>query len=404
MNTKYVMNNQAKKFSLGLMGMGLLLIILHVFTSHDGEHHYARLWSNVLLNGAWFTGICIAGVFFVAVHNIAMSAWQTVIKRIPEIFYSFLPYSMGLLGLVFIFGYDIYHWSHAEVGHYTEGLEGDFDHLISQKAAYLDIKFTLIRLVVYLLGWMGLSYLIHKNSLNEDMHGGTKWYKKSIVISAIYVVFFAITVSTSSWDWLMSVDPHWFSTLYGWYVFTTYFVSAFAVIILFVIYLKRQGYLEYVNESHMHDLGKYLFAFSMLWMYMWFCQFMLIWYGNIPEETLYFLTRFQNYPLLMGFMLFLNFLCPFLILMTRDSKRNQYILILMAGTTLLGHWLDMFLLIFPSVFESHGHALHGFSFAEIGVLALLAGAFIFVILRKLGEAPLLPENHPYLKESIHHEC
>jgi hypothetical protein len=404
MNYKYEMSQSAKKWSLGLIALGFVLIVMHIIFSHDGEHHYARLWANVLLNASWFTGICIAGLFFVAVHNIAMSAWQTVIKRIPEVFFSFLPFTLLLFLMVFFSGMGIYHWSHEGLAEFTEGLEDKYDNIIAQKAVYLNQTGIIFRTLIYFALWFGLAYLIRKNSIDEDMEGGSKWYRKSITLSSIYVVVFAITISMSSWDWLMSLDPHWFSTLYGWYVFTSYFVSAFAVIILFVIYLKRQGYLTYVNDSHMHDLGKYLFAFSMLWMYMWFCQFMLIWYGNIPEETLYFQTRFTNYPLLMGVMLFFNFLCPFLIIMTRDAKRNQYILMFMAAATLFGHWLDMFILIMPSVFESNDHPLHGFSFAEWGVLAMVAGAFIYVVLNQLQKASLVPHNHPYLKESLHHEC
>lgn len=183
MNYKYEMSQNARKWSLGMIALGLVLIIMHVLFSHDGEDNYHRLWANILLNASWFTGICIAGIFFVAVHNIAMSAWQTVIKRIPEVFFNFLPITALILIMVFSFGMDIFHWSHEGIGEFTEGKEDSFDHIISDKAGYLNQTAITFRTLIYFFGWITLAYLIRKNSLNEDIQGGVKWYRNSIVIS-----------------------------------------------------------------------------------------------------------------------------------------------------------------------------------------------------------------------------
>jgi hypothetical protein len=250
------------------------------------------------------------------------------------------------------------------------------------------------------IGWIILSKLIRNNSLKEDKEGGTKWYRSSIKINAAFIVFFAVSSSMWAWDAVMSLDPHWFSTLFGWYMFSSYWVSFFAVITILVIVLKRMGYLSLVNDSHLHDLGKFMFAFALLWTYFWFSQFMLIWYANIPEETLWYLKRFNDMPVLIGFTLFINFLCPFLILMTRDAKRNQYVLLLMAVLTLIGHWLDFYIVIMP---DGAAH-FKGISLLEIGTTLLFAGGFAMVFFKSLEKASLVPKNHPLLKESIHHEC
>ncbi len=259
----------------------------------------------------------------------------------------------------------------------------------------------MVRMVIYFIGWIGLAFILRKLSRQEDLAAGTKYYKKSLIYSALFIVFFAVTTSTASWDWLMSIDTHWYSTLYGWYMFSSMFVSSLTAITLIVVILKRQGFLPQVNFSHIHDLGKYVFAFSIFWTYLWFCQFVLIWYANIPEETIYYVQRLEDYKFWFFITPVLNFLMPFLILMTRDAKRNYNILIFTGGVVLLGHWLDFYLMVYPGVAGHHDHWYPGL--IELGTLIGFLGGFVFVVFTALTKANLMPKNHPYLEESLHHQ-
>ena len=243
--------------------------------------------------------------------------------------------------------------------------------------------------------WVGF----RKRSLEEDKIGGTEIHFKNYKKGALFLVFFAVFSSTSSWDWLMSIDVHWFSTLYGWYVFAGMWCSAMVVLVLLALYLKKLGYLPKVNESHIHDIGKWTFATSFLWSYLWFSQFMLIWYANIPEETTYYITRFEDFQVLYFTMFLINFAFPMLLLMSRDAKRHAGILTFVGLVILAGHWLDVYIMVAGG--SLGGNACIGL--IEIGMALLLGGAFIRIILINLTKAPLTPVNHPFLDESIHHE-
>jgi Ni/Fe-hydrogenase subunit HybB-like protein len=200
-----------------------------------------------------------------------------------------------------------------------------------------------------------------------------------------------------SWDWIMSVDPHWFSTLFGWYVFSSMFVSGIATIALVTIFLKSKGYLEFVNDSHIHDLAKFMFGFSIFWTYLWFSQFMLIWYSNIPEEVTYFVTRIQDYNLLFFGMVAINFLFPILILMNSDFKRVNWFVVTAGIFILIGHYVDIYVMIMPSTVGPSWFI----GFPEIGAFMFFAGLFIWYIFHTISKAPLIPKGDPYLGESKH---
>jgi hypothetical protein len=220
-------------------------------------------------------------------------------------------------------------------------------------------------------------------------------YKKG----ALFLVFFAVFSSTSSWDWLMSIDVHWFSTLFGWYTFAGMWCTTMVVLIMVTLYLKKLGYLEKVNDHHIHDLGKWAFATSFLWSYLWFSQFMLIWYANIGEEVTYFQMRIDNYKLLYFGMFIINFAFPMLILMSRDAKRHAGILTFIGLIIIGGHWVDLYIMVTAGSLGPTAHI----GLLEIGMALTALSIFILVILRNLTKAPLTPVNHPFLDESIHHE-
>ena len=196
----------------------------------------------------------------------------------------------------------------------------------------------------------------------------------------------------------MSIDTHWFSTLFGWYVFSGMWVSAMNIITILTLYLISKGYLKQVNSSHIHDMGKWVFALSFLWSYLWFSQFLLIWYSNIPEEVTYFVTRIEQYSVPFFGMFIINFALPMLILMSRDAKRNPGFLITIGTIIFIGHFIDTYMLITPGVLFEHWH----FGWMEIGFFLGFTGLFLYKVLSTLTKAPLEPQNSPYLDESLHH--
>lgn len=383
MNNKFLFTYKFKIPLFILIGTGIAALIIKLIGTGTDE----RFWANILLNNYYFMALSLGAVFIVAVHIISESGWHTGIQRIPEAMGSFLFIAGILFLLLFVFGsHSIYHWTHKE----------ELDPVLQGKSAYLNLPFFMIRFLVYFTGWIVLSHFIRKFSVSMDHQNDLKYFRKSQVVSAIFVVFFAITVSTSSWDWLMSIDAHWFSTIYGWYIFSGLLVSSVAAVILFILILKAAGYMTHVNREHLHDLGKYLFAFSILWMYLWFSQYLLIWYGNLPEETAYFVQRLEEYRVLFFANLIINFGFPFLALMTRNSKRIPWILGITAFTVFIGHWIDFFLIIMPGTIGR----LVEIGFFEIGLTLGYMGLFAYFVFNTLSKASLIPVNHPFFKESL----
>lgn len=361
-----------------------IISIISGFLIYGNE---GRFWGNLLLNNYYFLAISLSGVLFVALHSISESGWHTSIQRIPEAMGTFLPFAFILMLLLFLIGINhIYHWT----GHEHA------DKIIEGKRPYLNLPFFLIRLVVYFGGWILLSAFMRRNSLLLDETGDIKYFKRQNTFAAVFIVFFAVSISASSWDWLMSIDVHWFSTLYGWYIFSGLFVSGISMIILITLILKFTGFMPHLNKEHLHDLGKYLFAFSIFWTYLWFSQYILIWYGNLPEETIYYYERLNHFNALFFTNLIMNFAAPFLILMTRNSKRHAYILGIAAFIVFIGHWIDFYQLIIPGVSANKP----SIGLFEAGLTFGYLGLFLFIVFRALSRAKLVPVNHPFFKESF----
>ncbi len=392
-----------------LLVIGILLLMFggghgsgHEAAAEAGAHHefhwYQRLYANLWINNLYFTGIAIIGVFFVAVNYVARAGWSAAFSRVPMSFGAWLPFAGVLMLVVFLIGgHDIFHWTHDYL--YDEA-DPRYDAIIAGKRGYLNYPFYLIRMVLYFGLWYWMFRLIRNESVAEDLDGGTVHYHKIVRYSTIFVVIFAVTSSTSAWDWVLSIDTHWFSTMFGWYVFASWFVTGLAAITLAVVILRENGYLPMVNANHLHDLGKFVFAFSIFWTYIWFSQFMLIYYANIPEETIYFVERLgSDYYSPFFFVNFIvNFFFPFLVLMTRDSKRHAIFLKVVCSVVLVGHWIDFYLMVTPGTLNVNG----GFGFMEIGVTLIYAAAFLFVVLTSLSRVSLVAVKHPMLEESIHH--
>lgn len=398
---EFSISKKAKNVTTALMGVGLLFTAIGIFTSVSDHHFATRLLVNGLVNSFFFFALGLGALFFLALQYATETGWYASVKRIIEAVAGFLPYGMGLLALTlltitFLDGAHIYSWMDPEM---TNPASHHYDEIIDGKSAYLNKPFFWIRTILYMVVYFIFLRGFRMRSLEEDRIGGTELHFKNYRKGAIFLVFFAVFSSTSSWDWLMSIDVHWFSTLFGWYTFAGMWCSTMVVLVLLTLYLKSLGYLPKVNDSHIHDLGKWTFATSFLWSYLWFSQFMLIWYANIPEETTYYLMRIENFKFMYFAMFLINFSFPMLILMSRDAKRNAGILSFVGLIILTGHWFDVYVMIAAGSMGA-GAKL---GILELGMAVLFVGFFIRVILVNLTKSPLTPVNHPFLDESIHHE-
>jgi hypothetical protein len=383
-NRMFQLNAKTRNYLLVMIAIGLLALAYGLF----GDPGAKRVAAGLLLNNIYFIHIGLIGLFFVTVHAIAESGWQTSIQRVGEAMSAFIPVGSVLLLLLFVLGGMplLFEWTHTE----------HLDALLLKKVAYLNVPFFYVRFFIISGAWVILWHFIRKTSLQMDT-GDLKYFHRMRTLSAIFVVFLALSTVVASWDWLMSIDAHWFSTLYGWYVFSSMLASGIALYIILLFLLKRMGYMQHVNVEHIHDMGKYLFGFSIFWAYLWFSQYLLIWYANIPEETVYFYVRQKYFPSLFYINLILNFLIPFLALMTRNSKRSFAVLVPVSVIVFIGHWVDLYLMITPGVVGGENASIGLF---EIGLTIGYLGLFFLVTFFSLSKAPLKPEKHPFYKESL----
>ncbi|HET8829526.1 MAG TPA: quinol:cytochrome C oxidoreductase [Pelobium sp.] len=386
-------SGKAKIYSLIGIVIGILAIV-YGFITGQAE----RTFLNLLLMSYYFTCVCAAGLFFCAIQYVAQAGWSAGLLRVPQAFSKVLPYASLILVIVVaagLFSHNLYgSWNHAP------GEGGGGHHFSHSKSVYLSPLFFLGRLVLFLGAYSIFGLLLSKLSVNEDIHGGLKSYDKSIKYSTIFLVIFGFTTPLWAFDTIMSLEAHWFSTMFGWYNFAAMWVSGMAAISIVVVLLKKAGHMPWVKDSHLHNLGLFVFAFSIFWTYIWFAQFLLIYYANIPEETVYFYKRWEGFYLpLFWLNLLINFLAPVLILMSRDAKRKANVLLTVSIILILGHWLDYYMMIMPGTI---GEAA-GFGIVEIGAILGFAGLFTFSILTSLSKAPLAPKNHPFLEESLNHQ-
>jgi len=399
MEERFIFNSRLKMIAGLAAVVGLVLLLIGYFTS-DSTGALSRLWSTLLFNNLFYTWIALIGGFFVAAFGLGYSGWHTLFKRIPEAMGHYILIGIPIVLLIFLLGgKHIYEW--------TDHHLMETDGLLHAKKWWLNNKMFVGFTLLWMLAMGGFFMLLRKNSTNLDKNPSYKIFGNSFVIAAVFLFFFAIMNSVSTWHWIMSTEPHWYSTLYGWYVFASSLVSGIAVMTLILIYLKSLGYLPRLNTSHFHDLGKFLFAFSVFWTYLWFSQHMLIWYANIPEETVHYLYKYENHKIIFWVTLFMNFVLPLLILMSRDAKRKMGTLALVSIIILVGHWMDFFLMIRPGVDKFLSHHIHEkvvrqIGLMEIGGLLLFGGIFTFVVFTALAKAPLTPLNHPFEQESVEH--
>lgn len=422
----FVFSNRAKLVSYILMAIGIITVVAGYFVY--SEDHHSRWWSNLMINGFYFFAISLGALFFYVLSFATETAWTVLLRRVIEGVFSFLPYAAVVMVIVLIgssFHWNhIYHWmDEATTAEYVvagtvdsahpeyidtmkdaeeAGVEvvanPKYDKIIDGKSSYLNKPFFWIRTIIYLFTFLFFARWYRKRSLREDKEEGTKLHFKGYTKSAIFLAIFAFFSTTLAWDWIMSIDVHWWSSLFGWYVFSGMWVSALNIITIITLYLISKGYLKDVNSSHIQDMGKWVFAVSFLWSYLWFAQFLLIWYANMPEEVTYFMTRIEDYKVVFFGMFIINFALPMVVLMSRDAKRNPGFLVAIGTIIFIGHYLDTFMLIAPGVL----HDTWDFGWLEIGFLLGFIGFFMNRVLNTMTKAPVEPQKSPYLEESLHH--
>ena len=393
-----------KMWSFTLMAVGIASVIL-LYVTHgasNDEHERARFWASLLQNSVYFLLVVNAAMFFICATVLAWGGWPMSFRRVPEAISSAVPVIgviCGAILLAIVFGGDhaIYHWTDTEhVKH---------DPILDWKKGFLNKNFFTVWTVLTIFLWWFLGKKMRNFSHDTDkgtlgVEEGKKFIWKNTVWAALFLIVFALTVmSTTPWLWLMSIDAHWYSTMYSWYTFASTFVAGMALIALFVIYLKNNGYLEYTNDEHLHDIGKFMFAFSIFWTYLWFSQYMLIWYSNQPEETKYFEPRVEGpYRGIFFLNIIINFFAPLLLLMKRGAKRNYTTVTILAVLIIFGHWLDFFQMVHPGPSKDHVPMM----LYDLGIALGFVGLIMFVTARTLSKHPMVPKNHPFFKESVIH--
>jgi hypothetical protein len=403
MKERFEIPRSYKRWSIGLILIGILsLVVGYIMYGTGDEEQQTRFWATLLQNSVYFLLTVNAAMFFLCASTLAMGGWQISFRRVTEAISACVP----LIGIItfailmaIVFGnkHIIYEWLDKDAVSKDEILKG--------KVGFLNPTFFTVWTILSIGLWSVLGLKMRRMSREIDdkplsVEEGKRYIYKNTVWAALFIVWFALTVaSVTPWLWLMSLNPHWFSTMYSWYTFASTFVSGLALMALFVIYLKNQGYLEYTNHEHLHDLGKFQFAFSIFWTYVWFSQFMLIWYANISEETVYFRSRFEGaYQGVFYLNLIINFLAPLLIYMRASSKRNYAVVTFMSVALLFGHWLDFYQMVFGGKVPTHVPM----NLFDFGIAAGFVGLIIWNTGYVLSKYPMIPMNHPFLKESVIH--
>lgn len=374
-------------FGIGILNM---LISIGVGLCCSKE----QFFFSALTAGTFALGIPLGALFFVLIHYLAGARWSVTTRRIAEVMASITPWMMILLAAVVLLGmHHLYEWTNPNVV--------AVDELLQKKQKYLNVPFFVVRLAIYFIVWTLLTRFLLKTSVKEDQSSSEATNGSAKAWSPIGIILFALTVTFAAFDMLMSLDPHWYSTIFGVYIFAGYVVSFFAAIILICLVLQRNGYLKnIVTIEHYHDLGTLMFAFTCFWAFCAFSQYMLIWYGNIPEETVFFSHRWAGAWKYASLALpITHFAVPFILLMSRPTKRNLKFLSFMCVWLLLAHFLDLHWLVLPNL---HHEGFH-FSLLDVTTLIGFTGIFLGILGKKLSQQALIPINDPYLETSLHHK-
>jgi hypothetical protein len=376
-----------------LFGVGAFGLILSLIVFLLNEDLRDQAYFSYLVSFTFFTGIALSSVFMVMFHHITKSKWGVVVRRIPETFGAniwiwavfIIPILLGI--------HNLYHWSHEDVV--------AVDKILKAKAAYLNTPFFIIRQVIYFVIWGYVGHKLYKASVELEKTGDWGITRLMTKISAPAIPLFSLSIAFAGFDWLMSLDPHWFSTMFGVYFFAISFQSFWAIMILMVFYLQRNGYLKNtIGQAHIYDLGAWLFAFTIFYAYIAFSQFMLIYYANIPEETLWFYNRLEGgfEYIAYGILLF-RFALPFIVLLNREQKHQRKILLFVGIVVVITHFLEIYWIVMPTMHPEEAAGLH-FSWLDVTTFLGLGGIFFGLFFRQFKKNSMIPENDPKLEACL----
>ncbi len=370
------------KVCLALIGLGLIGSVAGALTD------WSRFIHNWLLNFMLFGGVAVTGIFFAALQHLTRSGWSATLRRIPENFGAFVPLMILLVLPILLSMSTLYHWMHPDPA----------DHILMGKTGYLNTGFFLARLGGYLLVWLVMFKFFVLDSYRTDVTGDLRVFSRNRTIAAPTMIFYAITMTFFAIDFLMSLDPHWYSTIYGVYYFSGSLVATLALVALIAALLMRHaGFERIIRPDNLHDLAKLLFAFNVFWAYIAFSQYFLYWYANIPEETIWYLNRWNGGWEVMSIgIIFFHFIIPFFLLLTRQSKRQPARVMLGAGWLFLAHYFDMFYLTMPS----YSREFVPLGWMEPAVLVLFLGLFGMVVLRQLTAKSPVVVHDPHFDEAL----
>lgn len=366
--------------------IGLTLLALGLYKDHD------RTWHGYLTAFMYWTNLALGGLFFTAIQHIVKAGWSVNVRRIAESFTAFLPIAAAGAVVLLLGSKNLYTWLDPKVV--------ATDAIIQGKSAYLNATGFTIRMVVAFAVWLVFAKLIVGNSIKQDQDGDAKWTLKAVPLSIGFVLFFAISYSLFTVDVLMSLQPHWFSTIWGIYNFAGLFQSFLAMFVIFVVYAMKKGWLRgLVSEDHLHDIGKFLKGFTVFMAYIGFSQFILIWYANLPEETIFYLARSNGWWMAITLsLLVLKFAVPFLLLLPRWAKRTPGHLVMVATLILIMQYVDIHWMVYPTL----DPYTPKFGYQEIGSFLMFGGLFLWSVTAFLSKNKLVPVKDPRIQESIHH--
>jgi hypothetical protein len=364
--------------------VGLALAAVAYFTNR--EHFFFAYLTAFTF---WVT-ISLGALFFTMLHHLTGASWSIVLRRIAENLMAPLPWMFLLFIPVLLGLHELYVWSHADAL--------ATDALLQKKAGYLNPTFFSIRAVGYFLVWSGLAHLLHKTSISQDSGHREEHWEKMKAISAPGMILFAITTTLAGFDWLMSLEPHWYSTIFGVYFFCGGLWAVLAVLALIMSLLQKQGILKIeLTVEHYHDVGKLMFAFTIFWAYIGFSQYFLQWYANLPEETIWYLDRWVGSWRAVSMVVFFgHFVIPFTVLIFRGVKRSPKLLFVLGFYFLAMHWVDQYWMAFPTLYADGAH----FGWIEIATTAGIGGIFAWAFWSKLVKNPIIPVGDPKLGASL----
>ena len=374
-----------------LIAIGAATIIFGLITDRQ------TTWANYLIVNYYFFSIAMGGAFFFVIQSISQSGWSSAFKRVPEAMMSYIPFAALFFLLIWFGMNDLYQWSHKDIV--------ALDPLVQHKSVFLNVPFFFARMILYFVLWIVFVRKLRQISLHEDLADPADTnrimilFSKTELYSKIFIFILAVTFSLSAIDWIMSLDVRWYSTIFALKNLVAAFLHGVSILTLIVFILYKRGYFPFLNEYHLHDFARYIFMLSIVWGYFWFAQFMIIWYGNIPEETAYYSIRWhEGWKLLFFTEIGLNWFIPFMVLLPVKTSRNMTVITVVIIFLIIGQYIDLFVQVIPGT-----TGVMKFGWISAGTFLGYAGLFALVVATTLSKAKIIPSNHPYLDESLNHK-